>query len=378
MTRPWLIAGGGISGLSAAIALQTCDLPFALFERFPEAKPAGAGIILAPNALEALRRLHPDLKERAIELGRAFSEMRILSDRGDVLSRMHGGQYGSSAALTRTDLHRLLTDALPSEALHLGKKAVGVKQCVLAEEQNPILMLEDGSEREGEAIIACDGIHSLLRQQITSPAPLRYAGYTCWRGIASIEIHQPYLSETWGARGRFGVVPLKNGRAYWYALTNAAPGDERASAMDAAGLLDHFANFHDPIPQILRQAQHHPLIHADIADRKPLEQLAYGRIAFMGDAAHAMTPNLGQGACQALEDAAVLASCIQRGNSPQDAFRAYEKLRISRVRRMVADSFRMGKIAQLEQPILCRIRNTVMKLIPDAMNNRQVQQLYRI
>lgn len=378
MTKPWLIAGGGISGLSAAIGLQSCGLPFALFERFPEARPAGAGIILAPNALEALRRLHPTLKEQALELGLACSEMMILSDRGEVLSRMHGGELGPSVALARADLYRLLMEALPSEAMYFGQKAVAVKYSATALENEPILALEDGSEHEGNAILACDGIHSALRRQLASPAPLRYAGYTCWRGIASVDIKQSYFSETWGERGRFGVVPLKGGRVYWYALTRAAPGDDRARAMNAAGLLAHFARFHDPIPQILKQARSHPLIHADIADRKPIESLAYGRVAFMGDAAHAMTPNLGQGACQALEDAAFLASCVRGSNTPQDAFRMYEKLRKARVHRMVSDSYRLGQMAQLENPVLCRLRNTVMKWIPDELSSRQIQRRYRI
>ncbi|WP_276203397.1 FAD-dependent monooxygenase [Paenibacillus wynnii] len=376
-----MIAGGGIAGLAAAIALHRLGIPIRVLESYPELKPLGAGLILAPNALEAISRFSPNLTAQIIAEGYPANVYKIKNDRGSVLSEVKIGEGTSpSYSLSRPELYKLLMEQLPEGTVTFGCRAVRIHNSLPTE---PVqLELDNGEMLVARAVIACDGIHSAIRSQLLPRIQPRYAGYTCWRAI----IHAPELAETmpqtftetWGANGRFGYVPLTRGRIYCYALFNAPYKDPASMTLTPAGLQRRFAAFHFPIPQLLEQLTADSLIHTDLMDTPALPRFAFDRVLLLGDAAHAMTPNLGQGACQALEDAAVLYEYMQRKGTLQSAFTAIEGARMQRSQRIAKASWRIGKIAQLENPFFCRIRDILMQHTPSVIAKRQMSWLYHM
>ena len=137
-----------------------------------------------------------------------------------------------------------------------------------------------------------------------------------------------------------------------------------------------FNSFPAPVPALLSLTRNEQLLWNDILDLKPLRQLAFGRVLLVGDAGHATTPNLGQGAGMAMEDAAELVACLQHTPAITDAFRRFEKRRLPRTTRIVQTSWQLGRVGQLENPLLTSLRNTLMRLLPDAVSRSQMAWLY--
>ncbi|MCL6604824.1 MAG: FAD-dependent monooxygenase [Paenibacillus sp.] len=378
---PIIIAGGGIAGLAAAVALHKLGHPVRVLESYPELKPVGAGLILAPNALDAVRRFSPELADQMIAVGYSSDVYKIKNDKGSILSEVNiGKNFSPSYAISRPELYKLLLDMLPEGTVSFGCRAVRFQERITDEQVQ--LVLDSGEILAARAILGCDGVHSMIRGQLLPEIQPRYAGYTCWRGI----VNDPELAhevshtftETWGAKGRFGVVPLSGGRLYWFALYKAPFKDPAAITVTPEQLLSRFAAFHFPIPQLLERVTADSMIHTDLIDTRSLPQYAFGRVLLLGDAAHAMTPNLGQGACQALEDAAVLYECVQQYSTLPSAFKAFAQVRMPRCERIAETSWKIGQIAQLERPLLCRIRNTLMRFMPSTLEKRQMAWLYHM
>jgi 2-polyprenyl-6-methoxyphenol hydroxylase-like FAD-dependent oxidoreductase len=209
----------------------------------------------------------------------------------------------------------------------------------------------------------------------------RYSGYTCWRSVVD-DVPESLVgdeaSETWGAGKRFGIVPLINNRVYWYATLDVARRDPRISSYTLTDIQQLFRHFHAPVSAILDRSSNKSLLLNDICDFKPLRQYAFGNVALLGDAAHATTPNLGQGACMAIEDAVVLANCMGKVEDPLKAFQLYETTRIDRATRIVNASYALGKVAQIQNPILVSLRNAVLRNTPESIAEKQLRFLYDI
>jgi 2-polyprenyl-6-methoxyphenol hydroxylase-like FAD-dependent oxidoreductase len=261
----------------------------------------------------------------------------------------------------------------PSQ-LHSGKRAVGF----LKQENGTLdIQFADGSSHRTDFLIVADGIHSAIRQQLLPNATERYAGYTCWRAVIEAgDMDQTSATETWGTAGRFGIVPLTNNRMYWFAVVNAGQNDPAMQQLRVADLERRFARYHDPVPAILARTRDVDLIWNDIIDLKPIPKFAFENILLVGDAAHATTPNLGQGACQAIEDAAILLDELSKqATDPSAAFRDFEQRRLQRAHFIVNTSWRLGKIAQWEQPWLAALRNGLLRMTPERVNARQLRNL---
>jgi len=185
-------------------------------------------------------------------------------------------------------------------------------------------------------------------------------------------------SETWAAAGRFGIVPLAFNKLYWFACINAKPNDERLRKFTISDLQNHFKNFHHPIPEILLQTKNECLIQNDIVDIQPISNYAFKNVLLIGDAAHATTPNLGQGACQAIEDAIIVAEEIKRNPDIGSAFMKFEKRRIKRTHDVVNKSRAIGKIAQLENTFLITLRNSIFRMLPSGLNDQQLKKIYTV
>ncbi|SHL49552.1 FAD-dependent monooxygenase [Hymenobacter psychrotolerans] len=375
-----IIIGGGIGGLAAAHALLRLGHTVHVYEAAPELREVGAGLVLGANAMRALSELglHDAIRPHGVpvtrlDLREQSGRLLQTADTSVFTQRLGFDNLG----IHRAELQRALLAELPAGTVQLGcalerfeEEATGVK-----------VWFADGSSATADALLAADGIHSRVRRQLLPSATPRYAGYTCWRAVAdaaSLGLPAGESCEVWGNSGRrFGYVPVGEGRVYWFACLNSPqPHSSTFRAYHLADLQREFAGFPAPIPDLLHLTRADRLLWNDILDLRPLSHLAYGRVLLLGDAGHATTPNLGQGAGMAVEDAAVLARCMAAHPALPAAFRRFEQRRLPRTTRIVRTSWQLGRVGQLENPLLTSLRNTVMRLLPAAVSRSQMAWLY--
>ncbi|MDZ4716053.1 MAG: FAD-dependent monooxygenase [Cytophagales bacterium] len=378
--KNFAIIGGGIGGLALAVAMQRKGLKVRVFEAAPVFKPLGAGLLLAANAVKAFAEIGID--QELIAGGKKLSFFYGKDQRGDAISRTDVAEltrlFGALHSFTihRADLHKILFGLLQEETVVLGKSVTDWMQ----DASGVTLHFSDGSRIVADYAVACDGVHSVMRSKVLPLSVPRYAGYTCWRAVIDNlppGFNANEMSETWGRGRRFGIVPLTRNRVYWFATLNAARDDRRMREATVSDLKKYFENFHFPISDLLERTRDEDLIWNDIVDIKPIPKFAFGRVVLMGDAAHATTPNLGQGACLAVEDAAVLANALMR-YEPEEAFQRFEARQIGRAANVVNQSWRYGRIGQLENPILIALRNAALRRIPQRIILKQLKQLYDV
>ncbi|MCJ8011836.1 FAD-dependent oxidoreductase [Paenibacillus sp. KQZ6P-2] len=374
------VIGGGIGGLCTAFALQQRGHDVTLYESAPLYQSLGAGLGVGANALKALDKL--GLKEQIMKHSKILHKMIIKSDHGTPItetdSLLVSKRFGTdNVTIHRAALHLVLRDALKPGTIVLNKRCVDFVQ----DPDGVTVSFEDGETIRSDAVVAADGINSIFRRRLVPDSLPRYAGYTCWRAVvpsSGIAIDDLIATETWGSSGRFGIVPLAGGQIYWFACVKAKARDPRAAQYGVKDLLSIFKDYHKPIPQIIQAAHDESLIHNDILDIKPIPQFAFQRVVLLGDAAHATTPNLGQGAGQAMEDAYVLARCLDTNGDMVTAFKDYESNRLDRTGQIIKMSKQVGQIAQLENKWLIRLRNAVFKLVPPSLSMKRFEFLYDI
>lgn len=375
-----MVAGAGIGGLTAAIVLRRAGFEVAVFERAPLLEAVGAGLLLAANAQKALGQL--GLAEAVARLGTPASAAEIRSWNGEVLASIPAAELekkagASSAAVHRADLQALLVREVGEGTLRLGAEVKGFEQ----DERGVTAFLASGGEERADLLVGADGLRSSVRAGLFGPENPRYAGYTSWRAV--VEPGEELLPwgtgfESWGQGARFGCAHIGKGRVYWFATANAPVGGKDGPPGTPAGpratLLRRFGTWHHPIEDLIEATDEHAILRTDIYDREPLgERWGEGRVTLLGDAAHPMTPNLGQGACQAIEDAVVLARCLREGDAT-DALRRYERMRSGRVAMVVRRSRRVGRIGQLENPLMCWLRDRAFSMIPPKAQMRQLEE----
>ncbi len=353
------IIGGGIGGLACALALSRRGWQVEVLERAAQLTEVGAGLALWPNALHALDALGvgESVRGRSALKGQAG----IRDAAGRWLSRTDTIQlerrYGPTAMIHRADLVAVLRAALPDEALRGG---VTVRRVRL---DGTVVHSED--ESHAELIVGADGVRSVVRTSIWPDAPSpRYVGYTTFRMVTP-PVPVGESCESWGSGERFGYAPLPDGRIYCYAAVNAPAG---APLGGLAELRRRFGGWHDPIPTLLDAADPDAVLHNDVYELPPLKTYALGRVVLVGDAAHAMTPNLGQGACQALEDALVLARVLDSG----EGLDAYDRDRRPRTQMIALRAHRIGAVAQWASPVAVGLRNTALRVLPRSSPARSL------
>jgi len=376
------IIGGGIAGLTTALALRQPDrspgrIRVSIFETSPELKPVGAGIALAANAVSAFGLL--GIREQVLAFGNPFDSFGILDKSGRVitetshLAAVVKYRVPGSFSIHRADLQRVLLEQLSDVPLHLGHRCTGFTET----NSGVTLTFQNGISETFDAVIAADGIHSIFRKTLLPHSSPRFAGYTCWRGVTDQRpagLNPRRATETWAPEGRFGIVPLAGGRVYWFACLNAPQAqDARLRAFTKTDLRHTFAGLHAPVVDLIDGTAPEAILWNDIIDVKPVRKIHFGRVLLLGDAAHAMTPNLGQGACQGIEDAVVLQHCLgQHAGNWAAACCDFEARRLPRTSVIVDRSFALGKIAQVSTPWLAGLRNAALRLVPARANERQL------
>ncbi|MFG2712953.1 FAD-dependent monooxygenase [Streptomyces goshikiensis] len=376
--RHAVIAGAGIGGLTAALALHERGWRVTVCERAPGPPALGAGIVLAPNALRAFDAIGFDITRAA---GRAApAAMGVRRTGGDWLNRADtaamAARYGRPPlAVHRPALADALTAALPDGTIRYGVAVTAVERADRLEGGGPVVRTPAG-DLTADVVIAADGIHSALRRQYFPHHPgLRHSGETAWRTVLSRDgLPDLVAAETWGRGERFGVVPLADGRVYVYATARApegyAPDDLRVE------LRRRYGAWHDPIPALLDRIDPAAVLRHDLYDLAvPLPRYHAGRLAWVGDAAHAMTPNLGQGGCQAIEDGVVLARLLDGDDVPA-ALAAYTRARHARTDAIRIRSRRAGRVAALTHPVAVAVRDLAVRATPARAAQRALDGLF--
>lgn len=417
-----VIIGAGIGGATAAIALIRAGLDVTVYERAPEPREVGAGISIWGNAIAALRRI--DAAEPVLAAGQQMLVGELRTDRGSVLSRADLaaldrplGEHG--VLIHRADLLDALLARLPEGTVRFGRTHTDWRA---HGERDPVPItarFDTGEEDSADLLIGADGIHSAVRRVMKpDEPPPRYAGYTCWRGLCDFPESRwarGRICEAWGCGARFGITRLGSGpaavngrgRIYWFAVANAPQGSTYPD--HKAELRRMFRGWFDPVPEIIEATPAEAIIHGDILDRKmeafDKRRCAWssGRALLIGDAAHPTTPNLGQGACMAIEDGVFLAHLVSDNlrytRHTRDARLAegrtiegdpvalaiewavglFEWYRHGRCRRIVNTSRLLGRLAHTESRPLAAVRNALMRCTA-SLTARQHRQIagYRL
>jgi 2-polyprenyl-6-methoxyphenol hydroxylase-like FAD-dependent oxidoreductase len=357
-----VVVGAGIAGLATAIALHRRDVEVEVLERAHALTEVGAALSLWPNALAALAEL--GLEDDALAAGSPEVSGTLRSPSGAVIMRANEGQLrralgGPTIAIHRADLQRLMLEAAAGIPIRLGSGCVSVE----VQHDRVIAHRADGTHSDADALVGCDGIHSAVRASVFGGDPPRYVGYTTWRAVVAAG----WLTEGWltiGAGKQFIASPITHGRAYWAAGVTLTEGANRRLPAGLPFLAKAFQGWHAPIGHLLALSSEDDLIRTDVYDRPTPVRMSLGSVALAGDAAHPMTPDLGQGGCQALEDGVILAACLERFGEPAAAFAAYQSARLARVGRIVRDSRAMGELVSLKNPLLRRARDVGLRLTP--------------
>ncbi|WP_051096436.1 FAD-dependent monooxygenase [Streptomyces sulphureus] len=360
-----LVIGAGVGGLTAAAILADRGWSVTVLEQAAELEPVGAGISLAPNALRALDIIGLGDAVRALRTWTGRGGLRAPSGRwlvpitGDSTSARFGDPL---VLLTRTALVDLLRSRLPAHAaLRTGTKAV------LADPggpERPALVTAGAQSLEADLVVAADGIHSATRRTLFPDHPgLRYAGFTTWRFLTDAPPGGVQPHETWGRGRMWGTQTLPDGRVYAYAAA-AQPAAHHARDDEPAMLRRLFSAWHPPVPQLLETLPQGAVLRNDVHHlAAPLPAHHHGRVVLLGDAAHPMTPSMGQGGNQAIEDAVVLGQLADPAENITLTPASYTRLRLPRTTKIVQQSARAARTTTLTSAPACALRNAAFALV---------------
>jgi 2-polyprenyl-6-methoxyphenol hydroxylase-like FAD-dependent oxidoreductase len=358
------IIGGGIGGLTAALAFKEFGFECELFEQAPALHDVGAAIALWPNAIRVLERLN--LSDEILEKAGVMEEIRWVDQRGWLINHISISEQDLPAvALHRADLQHILLQALPQPVIHLGNSLVNFAQ----RSDRMIATFANGHSIEADLLIGADGIHSDVRAQLLDDGESIYRSYIVWRGISPTvpnSVPPATAIEFHGLGKRFGIGPVGLGRLGWWAAANA----------DTDDLSRLFEGWDPAVLELIKATPASSILKTKAFDRPSTQNWGRGRMTLLGDAIHPTTPDLGQGGCLAIEDAFVLARCFEKYGATEQALREYEQCRYKRTAALIKYSRSYGSIGQWENVWARTLRRTVLSLAPEALAHRLMQIVF--
>ena len=370
MTERIMIVGAGIAGLATAVALRRVGHDVRVIERRTDTA-IGAGISIWPNALAALDVL--GLGEQVRAAGGRVSAGALRWHDGRWLRRPAADRIVRALGEPLVIIHRgtlteILAGALPGDTVTRGVSATALE----VSGTGARITLSDGSVVTVDAVVGADGVDSLVARHLNGELSRQYAGYTAWRGIASYALDPDLAGETMGPGLEVGHVPMGPAHTYWFA-TQRVPQGQTAAGGELAHLQRVFGDWPEPIPALLAATDPAAVLRNDLYDRASAATWARGRAVLVGDAAHPMRPHLGQGGCQGVEDAAILAALTVGGETElSGAFERFAQFRRRRVRALVLESRTVGRVINMRPAALGGLAGRATALIPETVLARHL------
>lgn len=388
------IIGGGIGGLTAALALRQFGFAPQVFEQAPNLLDVGAAILMWPNAMRVLDRI--GLATAIREHGAVLEKARWLRSDGRLLNQFLLPKSDVPAvALHRADLQHTLIQALPPDTIHLGHVFERYEQLP----DQIIAHFSNARSFACDALIAADGVHSRARTQLLNDGLPTEHDYVAWRGVAP---HTPptvmanTATEIYGRGQRFGFGPLGSGKVGWWASTNKSllrdhrvnPGSEAGALAIRDELLRLFEGWHAPVLDLIQATPLTAFVRNGVFDRSAITSWGVDRVTLLGDAVHPITPNLGQGGGLAIEDAAILARCFEKYVSPEHrsteqtrsavttALRRFAALRRARAATVARYSRFYGVAGQWEGSFAVGLRDRILSLVPNVLTVRFLRGVF--
>lgn len=377
--RKAVIVGGGFGGLTAALALRRAGIDPLVIER-KAAEPAtshgsGGGLTLWSNAVAALASL--GLDEQLVAGGSVLRRFDNRTSGGKTLARWRIDQMSDRTGWPCVNvewevLHRILSDAV-------GPGTVREGTCDGLREHGDTVsaLLADGGEEPADLLIGADGLRSSIRRALLGDIQPRYAGYDVLRAVVPFEHPEAppgVFVQTWGTGSRFGYYQVGTGRTYWFAVVNATRDGEVPDQDHRRFLEERMAGWAGPVGDLIRATPKTSISRLRVYDRDPIRSWGSGRATLLGDAAHPMTFNVGQGACQAIEDALALGKALGDSVDTTDALRGYEAARSVRTSTLVRRARWIGTMGTWRSPAACAVRNTALSVILPGPARRQHEQ----
>ncbi len=369
------ILGAGIGGLTTAVALEQKGIDYTIYESAEKIKLAGTGIILANNAMQIFQKL--GLKKELEASGNHINSLHITKASLKTISKIDLSYFEQKYQTKNIAIHRGVLQQILLKHIDLSKLKLGKRLVEINKEYPYTLKFENGTVASSKIIIGADGIHSIVRKEFFPKFQIRKAKQVCWRGLVNYELPknlQPKLKEAWYNNLRFGFVQIAKDKVYWYALTTF---DNTIEEHQKHQLKEKFNQFHPIVRELIKQTPIDQIHTDEISDLYPISNWITNKVCLLGDAAHAMTPNMGQGACQAIEDAFVLSECLEK-YPLKEAFQKYQKVRISKAHSLVKTSWQIGKMAHIKNPFLAKISTFILKNSPEYLRKHQSEKLFKI
>jgi 2-polyprenyl-6-methoxyphenol hydroxylase-like FAD-dependent oxidoreductase len=369
-----VIIGGGIGGLAAALALRREGFEPLVYERAPALLEVGAAIAVWPNAFRVLE--HLGLGETVLARAGRIRSVRWLGREGREYNHFDFPRASAPAvALHRADLQGALLRSLPAGSVHLGKTFAGFDD----EGGEVRARFDDATEVACDVLVGADGLHSRVRGQLLGDGGPVYRGYTVWRGVARVEhaaLASGTASEIYGEGRRFGIGPVGLGRTGWWATANEPSETAESAAEHAPKLLRLFGDWCAPVRELIEATPSETILRNAAYDRPTAARWGAGRVTMLGDAAHPMTPNLGQGGCVAVEDAAVLARCLAKYRDVRTALLTYESRRRSRAAAVASYSRHYGAFGQWHARAAAVLRARLLSSVPESVGRKLLSLVF--
>ena len=376
------IIGGGIGGLVTALSFDKLNISYKLYERAEQLEAVGAGIWISPNALQVLEWINPNLLKEIQDAGNTFNRILVADHKLKPISDYNQDfvqeKFGyTTMAIHRGKLQQILYKYVIQKNIELNRNFEEYSQ---NSDKSLKVNFTDGSFVDTDSIIGADGINSKVRKQLFPNSKLRYSGQTCWRGISNYNIRSELESvgfTLWGKKLQFGVSKISEGKVYWFAVKLSEPNltDKKENLKDL--LIKMFSEFHPLVNDLIEHTPNNKIFRGDLSDLELLNKWNSENICLIGDAAHSMTPDLGQGGAQAIEDAYYLSNFIKKSNNLETAFDAFSNYRKPKVQKLVKQSRFTSKIA-ITNNFMEVIRNFTLKKTPESYMKKQMIELYTL